>query len=78
MIPELTIRYDHNLSPVSAQCSSCGQQMPPSPSDLHDSADIVQWFSDHFIEHRKLKHPVPPYGTAGDSEVISRTPKRRA
>ena len=63
MTPELAIRYDHNLHPVAAYCSSCGLKMPTPPSDLHDSADIILWFSDHFIEHRKEKHPAPPYGT---------------
>lgn len=65
MVPELTIRYDHELHPVSAECSSCGQHMPKPPSDLHDSADTILWFSDHFVEHRKQKHPAPPYGTEG-------------
>ena len=62
MTPELAIRYDHNLRPESAQCSSCGHPMPKPPSDLNDTAAIIQWFSDHFIEHRKEKHPATPYG----------------
>jgi hypothetical protein len=33
MVPELAIRYDHDLRPTSAQCSSCGQQMPGLPPD---------------------------------------------
>lgn len=70
MIPELTLRYDHDLHPVSAQCSSCGRQMPLPPPDLRDAADIVQWFSVHFIEHRKQEHPAPPYGSSGHSEDI--------
>jgi hypothetical protein len=75
MIAQLTIRYDHNLRPVSAECSSCGQQMPPPPSDLHDAAGIIQWLSDRFIEHRKQKHPAPPYGSSADSAAIYRTPE---
>jgi hypothetical protein len=63
VIPELTIRYDHQLRPVSAECTSCGQQMPRPPAYLNDSSDIILWFSDHFIEHRKEKHPAPPYGS---------------
>lgn len=62
MIPEVTIRYDYDLRPVSAQCSSCGQPMPKPPSDLHDTAALIMWFSDRFLEHRKLEHPIPPYG----------------
>jgi len=63
MIPELTIRYDHELRPISAQCSSCGHPMPKPPSDLHDRSDILLWFSDQFIEHRRKEHPIPPYGS---------------
>jgi hypothetical protein len=70
MIPELTIRYDHELRPQSAECCSCGHQMPKPPSDLHDSADIVSWFSSHFIEHRKEKHPAPPYESPSDTKII--------
>ena len=70
MVAELAIRYDENLRPVSAQCSSCGLHMPPPPSDLHDTADIILWLSDHFIEHRKQKHPAPPYGTRNDSIAV--------
>ena len=62
MNSELVIRYDANLRPISAQCSSCGQQMPSLPSDLPDTPDRIVWFSDHFIEHKKQKHPTPPYG----------------
>ena len=68
MIPELAIRYDDKLRPVAAHCSSCGLQMPVPPSDLHDSADVINWFSDRFIEHRKQKHPVPSYGRRSRSE----------
>jgi len=61
MIPELIIRYDHQLRPASAECTSCGQHMPKPPSDLEGS-EIIVWFSGRFIEHRKEKHPAPPYG----------------
>ena len=61
MIPELSIRYDHDLHPVSAECSTCGQQMPAPPPEFRDAPDIVMWFSGQFIEHRKQKHPSPPY-----------------
>jgi hypothetical protein len=63
MIPELTIRYDHQLQPASAECSSCGQQMPQPPSNLNDSSEIILWFSAHFVDHRKEKHPAPTYGS---------------
>ena len=61
MIPELIIRYDHQLRPVSAECTSCGQHMHKPPSDLDDDSKILIWFSGHFIEHRKEKLPAPPY-----------------
>ena len=61
MIPELTIRYDNDLRPESAECSSCGKQMPQPPSELTDSSEIVLWFSGHYIEHRYEKHPAPRY-----------------
>ena len=61
MNSELVIRYDADLQPISAQCSSCGQQMPSLPSDLHETADRVIWLSDRFIEHKKSKHSTPPY-----------------
>ena len=77
MIPELTIRYDHDLRPVSAECSSCGQQMATPPSDLHDSADIILWLSNHFVEHRKQKHPATPYGTAETRRSSSAPPNKR-
>ena len=57
MIPELTIRYGHDLRPESAECSSCGKQMPQPPSELTDSSEIVLWFSGHFIEHRHESTP---------------------
>jgi hypothetical protein len=62
MNSELVIRYDDQVRPVSAQCSGCGQQMPAPPPTLQDSADIIQWFSVQFIEHKKRNHPTPPYG----------------
>ena len=61
MIPELIIRYDHQLRPISAECISCGQHMPKPPSDLNDDSKIILWFSERFVEHRKEKHPAPPY-----------------
>jgi hypothetical protein len=67
MIPELTIRYDHRLQPESAECCSCGQQMPQPPSNLKDSSDIILWFSTHFENHRKQKHPATPYGSEDGS-----------
>ena len=61
MNSELVIRYDPDLRPISAQCTSCGQKMPSLPSDLDDTAARIIWFSDHFIEHKKRKHPAAPY-----------------
>jgi hypothetical protein len=62
MNSELVIRYDDHLRPISGQCSSCGQQMPQPPSELHDTNEIIEWISAHFVEHKKSKHPTPPYG----------------
>jgi hypothetical protein len=69
MIPELTIRYDHDMRPISAECSSCGQRMPAPPSALRNTADTIMWFSDHFIEHRQQKHPAPPYGSSANADA---------
>lgn len=68
MIPELAIRYDDELRPTSAQCSSCGLRMPAPPHDLQETVDVIMWFSDNFIEHRKQKHPSTPYGAAADPD----------
>ena len=46
MVPELAIRYDNNLRPTSAQCSTCGQHMPTPPSEVRDTADVLMWFGD--------------------------------
>jgi hypothetical protein len=72
MIPELTIRYNHVLRPESAECSSCGQQMPKPPSELTDSSDLVLWFSGQVIDHRKEKHPAPPYGSEPVRDIMGR------
>jgi hypothetical protein len=69
MNSELVIRYDEHLQPISAQCSSCGQQMPHLPSDLQDTPDRVLWLSDRFIEHKRTKHPIPPYGTDDEART---------
>ncbi|WP_162601897.1 hypothetical protein [Occallatibacter savannae] len=64
MSAELTLRYDNNLHPVSAQCSACGQLMPDPPPEVIDAPDVILWFSGHFIEHKRRHHPTPPYGSA--------------
>ena len=76
MVPELAIRYDNNLRPTSAQCSTCGQHMPAPPSEVRDTADVLMWFSDQFVEHRTQKHPTPPYG--GSDPEGNLAPKREA
>jgi hypothetical protein len=53
---ELKIDYDDEMRPISATCTGCGEKMPKPPADLQDSADIVVWSSEKYIEHRKLKH----------------------
>ena len=56
---ELKIEYDDEMKPISATCIACGEKMPLPPaklSNLNDSADTIFWFSQRYIEHRKLKH----------------------
>ena len=59
MCSELSFIYDADMRPVSARCSRCRQLMPPPPSALRDAGDMVMWLSQQFIEHKRLKRPVP-------------------
>jgi len=56
MRTELQFAYDENMRPVSATCTGCGEKMPMPPRTITDSADIVMWLSQRYLEHRKLKH----------------------
>jgi hypothetical protein len=60
MRTELAITYDTNMYPLSAKCKGCGEQMPPPGSELAEPVDIILWFSQLYVEHRKLKHAPTP------------------
>jgi len=53
---ELNVEYDSEMRPISATCTRCGGKMPQPPANLQNSADIIVWLSEKYIEHRKLKH----------------------
>jgi len=53
---ELNIAYDNTMKPVSAMCTGCRETMPQPPVDLQQSADVIEWFSQKYIEHRNQKH----------------------
>jgi len=53
---ELKISYDKAMKPISATCTVCGERMPSPPAELQNSADIIMWLSEKYIEHQKLKH----------------------
>jgi len=56
---ELKIGYDNTMKPISATCIACGEKMPLPPAklyNLNESADTIVWFSERYIEHRRLKH----------------------
>jgi hypothetical protein len=54
--PELAFNYDRDMRPVSAQCSLCGEKMPPLPPDVRLPGDVIVWLSRRFLDHKKLKH----------------------
>ena len=56
MPSELSFMYDPQMRPVSAKCTICGQLMPPPPSHLLDSADLIMWLSGEFLEHKRIEH----------------------
>jgi len=53
---ELKIDYGERMKPISAICTACGEKMLTPPADLENSADIIVWFSEKYVEHRRLKH----------------------
>jgi hypothetical protein len=53
---ELQIEYNEEMKPISATCTACGEKMPKPPGELQNSADVIVWLSEKYIEHRKLKH----------------------
>lgn len=56
---ELRVEYDKEMHPVSATCTSCGEKMPKPPDHLKDSADIIMWLSQRYLEHKEWKHRSP-------------------
>jgi hypothetical protein len=59
MRTELAFSYDKNVRPISARCTRCNAEMPPPGRDLALPADVVMWFSQQFLEHKRLNHPDP-------------------
>jgi hypothetical protein len=53
---ELKIEYNKEMKPIRAMCTGCREAMPLAPVDLVNSADIIMWMSNQYIEHRRLKH----------------------
>lgn len=53
---ELKIEYDGQMKPIRAVCNGCGEKMPLPLADLQNAADIIVWFSNKYLDHRKLKH----------------------
>ena len=56
MRTELAISYDTNMHPLSAKCKGCGEQMPQPAAELREPVDIILWFSQLYVEHRRAKH----------------------
>jgi hypothetical protein len=56
MRTELRFAYDENMIQISATCTGRGEKMPTPPCTIKDSAEIVLWLSQRYLEHRKLKH----------------------
>jgi len=54
---ELAIAYDRYFYPLAASCTCCGERMPDPPKAIGMAADVVLWFSQQFLEHKKRKHP---------------------
>ena len=65
--PEMQLRCDENGIPISAKCSKCGAQMPPSSPRITNPIDNVAWFGAQFSEHVAQCHPSiePPKSSFG-------------
>jgi len=53
---ELAFAYDKNSFPISANCRRCGEEMPKCDPSVIDSADVVLWFAQQYLEHKLRKH----------------------
>ncbi len=56
---ELHIDYDNLGNPISAKCTRCGRAMDmPSPNQRFTlPGDIILWFSEQFLRHKRISHP---------------------
>ena len=52
----LAISYDTYMHPLSARCKDCGEEMPLPGPELVEPVDIILWFSQLYVEHRRSKH----------------------
>ena len=60
MRTELAITYDRTMHPLSAVCKGCGERMPQPSPEVEAPVDIILWFSQLYVEHRRLKHRPDP------------------
>jgi hypothetical protein len=56
MRTELAINYDSRMHPLSARCKECGAAMRSADPKLKDPIDIILWFSQLYVEHRRAMH----------------------
>jgi len=54
----LAITYDGFMHPLAAKCRDCGEEMRQPGPELVEPVDIILWFSQLYVEHRRLKHVV--------------------
>jgi hypothetical protein len=57
-VPVLQTRYDENGIPISAKCSTCGEQMPQGVPRITNPIDNVEWFATQFSLHVAQSHPL--------------------
>jgi len=68
---ELKVDYNKEMKPISARCTGCREPMPTPSPDLVNSADIIVWLSNQYIEHRRLKHSQDDEGFPANAPVDS-------
>jgi hypothetical protein len=54
--PKLTIDYGTIHLPISATCSTCGEEMPEPGPHIASASEILKWFEAQFAYHLNLKH----------------------
>jgi hypothetical protein len=52
----LAITYDGYMHPLAAKCRDCGEEMRQPGPELVEPVDIILWFSQLYVEHRRQKH----------------------